>query len=386
MNILMVHPHDLFHKSEPWTIRIESIAREFAEKNHNVRLCYSPLSANSAHYPDRIGSIELTPLSRSPSPMAFIGNLTELIGLCRWADLVHFQKCHHYTSIPAVLAGYISGKPLHYDWDDWEEKIYYESCGKSVKTTLVGFSYRIFERVLPLLVDSVSCASSYLKELAKGFGVDHEYVFDSPVGADLVKFRPGLNGNEIRKKYGIGGDLVLYVGQLHGAQYADLFLHAAYLVLKVMPDVRFMIVGEGFLEHELKKRMGSLGIEKNVVFTGSVSHDEVPYYMAAASICVASFKDTEVTRCKSPLKIVEYLASGKPIVSSDIREARRMVEGAGVLVRPDDSHSLADGMMKLLKDKDLREDLGRFAREKAEKEYNWPRTASSLITAYEKIT
>ncbi len=382
----MIHPHDLFDKAEPWTIRIKSIALEFAKRAHGVRLCYFPLIINERHYPHNIDSVELIPFSRIPAPKAFIENTVKLVRLCRWADIVHFQKCHHYASIPTVIAAYIAGKPLHYDWDDWEEKIWYESCGKGLHSKFIGISFKVLERYLPVLASSVSCASAYLKNLTHRFGVRKEYIFDSPVGADLERFRPGLKGDQVREKYNIKGDLVLYIGQLHGAQYVDLFIKAANVVLHKRPDVRFMIVGEGFLEHKLKELTYDLGIGDKIIFAGAVSHDEIPYYIASANICVAPFKDTEVTRCKSPLKIVEYLASGKAIVASNVGEVRRMVGGIGILVEPDNYHALAEGISKLLKERDLVDNLGRFARKRAENKYNWSETASSLLMAYKKIT
>jgi len=281
---------------------------------------------------------------------------------------------------------YITGKHFHYDWDDWEEKIWYESVGKNFYSKFIGVSYKVLERALPILADTTSCASSYLKYLANNFGAKEENVFDSPVGADIDEFRPGLDGSRVKEKYGISGELVLYVGQLHGAQYADLFINAANLVLKTMPDVRFMIVGEGFLEHKLRRLTHELMIENKVIFTGSISHDEVPYYIAAASVCVASFRDTEVTRCKSPLKIAEYLASGKPIVASNVGEVKKMVGKGGILVEQNNYHALAEGILKLLKDNTLRSNLGRFGRERAEDVYNWPKTASSILMAYETNT
>ena len=103
MNILMIHPHDLFDKSEPWTIRIKSIAKEFTKKTHKVRLCYFPLVINETHARKRIDSVELIPLDRTPSPGAFFRNIKNLVELCKWADVVHFQKCHHYAAVPTVM-------------------------------------------------------------------------------------------------------------------------------------------------------------------------------------------------------------------------------------------------------------------------------------------
>lgn len=385
MNILMIHPHDLFHSSEPWTIRIKSIAREFKNSSHRVKLCYFPLEISGENCPKIDDSIEIIPLERTPCPRAFVINTIKLIGLCKWADIVHFQKCHHHSSIPTVLASFLTKKSLHYDWDDWEEKIWYESCGSGIHSRFIGFSFRVLERWLPVLADSVSCASNRLKELTCEFGVKKDYVFDAPVGADLHKFRPDLDGSKIRKRYNIQGNLVLYIGQLHGAQYVDLFIKAANIVLRKRTDTKFLIVGEGFLKNNLITLVQELGLEDEVIFAGSVPHEEIPYHVAAASVCVAPFRDTEVTRCKSPLKIVEYLASGKAIVASNVGEVRKMVGGAGILVEPGNFPALADGILRFLNDKALRANLGRFARGRAEEIYNWHHTAHSLLSAYQKI-
>jgi len=387
MNILMVHPHDIFNQDEPWTIRVKNIARDFTRSSHRVKLCYFPLTIGEQCYDSKtIDSVECISLDRTPSPAAFVRNTSKLIRISRWADVVHFQKCHHYASIPTVIASYITGKPLHYDWDDWEEKIWYESCGEGLHSRFIGFSFKALERWLPLLADSVSCASTHLKELTQEFGVNKDYIFDSPVGADLDKFKPDLDGRCIKEKYNIKGDLVLYLGQLHGAQYVDLFIKAANRVLHEKPDAKFMIVGDGYLVEGLKKMVYDYGLTDKVIFTGTVPREEVPYYISSASICVASFRETEVTKCKSPLKIVEYMASGKPVIASSVGEVRRMVGGAGILVDAGDDLQLAEKILLLLNDKALRDRLGKFARTRAEKRYSWSHTSESILSAYKKIS
>ncbi|MBU0759778.1 MAG: glycosyltransferase, partial [Candidatus Omnitrophica bacterium] len=96
----------------------------------------------------------------------------------------------------------------------------------------------------------------------------------------------------------------------------------------------------------------------------------------------AAFNETEVTICKSPLKIVEYLASGKAIVASNVGEVRKMVGGVGMLVEPSDHHALSEGIIKLLDDKGLREILRHRARRRAEEKYNWTWTAENVMKAY----
>lgn len=180
MNILMVHPHDLFDKSEPWTVRVLSLAREFSKKGHAVKLCYFPALLNHKYSQVTVDMVDCIPLDRAPTLFSFIKNTRSITSLGKWADIIHFQKCHYYAALPAVIAAYIDKKSLHYDWDDWEEKIWYESCGRSIHSRFIGFSFKLLERLLPLLSDSVSCASNHLKELTKKFGVKEESILMRP--------------------------------------------------------------------------------------------------------------------------------------------------------------------------------------------------------------
>jgi len=383
MRILLVHPHDIYSSAEPWTRRIVSFANEFVKQGHEVKLAYFALSNNNNT--KRVSNgYEAIALSRVTSTVVFLKNIFKLQKLAKWADIVHFQKCQYYAAIPAVIAAYIRNKPLHYDWDDWEEMIWYESCGRSLHARFIGFHFKIIERVLPVLADSVSVASQELNNLTLRFGVKENNICTVPVGADLEEFNPGIDGRLIKKRYAIKNPLVLYVGQLCGAQHIDLFIQAAKIVLDKYPQVIFMIVGEGFMEKSLKDLTKQLNIDDKIIFTGSFSHEEIPLYIAAADICVAPFKETRVTVCKSPLKIVEYLACGKPIVASNVGEVRRMIEDAGILVEAGKAGPLADNILSLLLDVRLRDELGKKARKRAEDTYNWKASSTTLLNAYKK--
>ena len=384
MRIFMVHPHDIYSSDEPWTRRIKALAKQLINSGNEVKLAYFPLSGER----ERTGCLdtyETVALSRWITPASFIKNIFCLRKIVSWADVVHLQKCQHYCSVPVILAAYIMDKPLHYDWDDWEEMIWYESCGTGLHSRFVGLSFRMLERLIPFLSDTVSVSSRCLRDLALRYGVKEKDIYFAPVGADLEEFKPDIDASAVRRKYNINKPLVLYVGQLHGAQYIELFLKAAKIVLSKNSEITFMIVGKGFREKELKDLSCKLGIASRVIFTGAVSHYEIPLYISAADICVAAFKDTKVTRCKSPLKIVEYMACGKAIVASNVGEVRRMLGGVGMLVEPDSAFSLADGILMVINNNDLRENLGRFARIRAEEKYNWSDTANNLLMAYRKI-
>jgi len=145
-----------------------------------------------------------------------------------------------------------------------------------------------------------------------------------------------------------------------------------------------MIVGGGYQETSLKQLAKGLEVGSHLVFAGAISHDIVPQYVAAADVCVACFEDNDVTRCKSPLKIVEYLACGKAVVASRVGEVENMIADVGVLVEPGSVESLARGICQLIDDKVVREQLGFRARQRAQAVYNWGITARNLLVAYGK--
>jgi glycosyltransferase involved in cell wall biosynthesis len=283
----------------------------------------------------------------------------------------------------------LTGKPLHYDWDDWEEKIFLASIRKrSITTVLTGISFCLMERCLPFLADSVSVSSETLRKLALQRGANEKNVFLAPVGADLQQFRPDSPPGEVRKKHDLNNALlVLYHGQLHSCQYAALFLKAIRHISKIQDcnHLRFMILGSGSELRSLKMFAQELGIGEKVIFTDFIPHADIPQYIASADICVAPFYDNEVTRCKSPLKIVEYMASGKPIVASDVGEVRNMLGGAGLLVESGKPEALAEGILELICNKKLRNTMAAAARQRAETKYNWERSTENLEKAYKTI-
>jgi glycosyltransferase involved in cell wall biosynthesis len=387
MKILMIHPHDLYSATEPWTIRIVRLAEQLASKGHQVKIAYFPMAKCGKSF---FGPVEAIPLERTISAATLMRNTQALCALSRQADIVHFQKSHFYAAIPAVLAAYWCGKPLHYDWDDWEEKIFYASLYKKTLSAFVtGFSFWMLERCLPFLADSVSVASEKLKRLVMLRGVDGGKVAMVPVGADVARFHvDAKEAQAVRKKYNINDELlILYQGQLHSCQYVKLFLRAAKTIFE-NPSARrmkFMVLGDGSELNRLKMFSETLMMGEAVIFVGSVPHADVPMYIAAADICVAPFEDNEITRCKSPLKIVEYLASGKAIVASDVGEVRNMLEDAGVIVPPGNADRIAEEIMKLAGNDARREAMAVAARRRVEIKYNWRSSAEALEKAYEAL-
>lgn len=386
MNILMVHPHDIYSNSEPWTVRIVYIAKEFIKYGHNVRLVYFPLDWNGQKPSEVSDGITAIPLSRRHGPRVLTANILRLYKLAGWADVIHLQKCFHHAAVPALMAALLRSKPLHYDWDDWEVKIYELSTQPSILRNFIKLFLNTLESIIPKVADSVSTVSRRLKVECERLGVDKQKIFDAHVGADIDRFNPCISGKPIREKFNITNPIVLYLGQLHGGQYAEIFIEtAAKIIQEYRKDLSFMIVGDGYRAQELKKISRGMNLDGKIIFAGAVSHALVPEYIAAADVCVACFEENEATLCKSPLKIVEYMASGKAIVATRVGEVPQMLGEAGILTPTEDINAMAAGIVELLENESLRKSKEILARKRAEEEYNWAVTAKNILKAYKQI-
>jgi glycosyltransferase involved in cell wall biosynthesis len=181
-------------------------------------------------------------------------------------------------------------------------------------------------------------------------------------GAPLDEFAPvaPAAARALRQQLGIpdGALVVGAVGRLNAQKGHRYLLDAAPPVLARHPEARFLIVGDGDLELPLRQQARELGIHERVVFAGHRS--DIPAVLGAIDVlCISS------TYEGTPLTLFEAMAAGKPIVSTAVDGCREVLEEGrtGLLVPPREGRSLADGLLRVLDDRELRDSLGREARE-----------------------
>lgn len=180
-------------------------------------------------------------------------------------------------------------------------------------------------------------------------------------GVDLEAFG-SVDGEPVRQRYQLGKARVVgFAGSLKAWHGVDLLLRAA---ARLDADVRVLIVGDGPESGKLVALADELGIADRVVFTGAVPHHTIPQHLAAMTVAVAPYR-RQADFYFSPLKIVEYLAAGLPVVASEQGELAPLIGKAGLMVRPDDAVELADALGTVLADPALRRAMHFAARRHA---------------------
>jgi glycosyltransferase involved in cell wall biosynthesis len=163
-----------------------------------------------------------------------------------------------------------------------------------------------------------------------------------------------------------GRPVVLYTGTFEAYQGLPLLIEGAGCVVQQKPEVLFLIVG-GLPDQvrEVKDQASRLGLDSNIMFTGNLSPNIAKSYIRQADVLVSP----RVKGSNTPLKIYEYLASGKPIVATrHPTHTQILTEREAVLVECN-AESMAQGILKVLNDAQLSQSIGQNARKLYEMRY-----------------
>ncbi|MBN1130455.1 MAG: glycosyltransferase family 4 protein [Chitinispirillaceae bacterium] len=280
-------------------------------------------------------------------------------------------------------------RPVVLDTDDWEGVGGFATLkqgGNAFAKAVITY----FEEWVPTRCAAVVSVSRLLSDRIRRSGVAESNIFYVPNGADLVKFNPGIDGEPVRTQLGVSGKTVIgYLGTFKpGGANWQFMLDAFHAVCLAKQSVALVIIGFGEQLDNAREYAQRLGIDSRVLFTGQISHDEVPRYLSAADILIfpysSEYPDTYLNAGRSSLKLYEYMALGKPVVASDIGELHESLkEGGGVLVLGNSPLEFGRKICELIDDKETMRRFGAESRRRAENRYNYESLAKEFAKAVE---
>lgn len=205
-----------------------------------------------------------------------------------------------------------------------------------------------------------------------------------PIGADLDIF--SIGNSSIRQKYGVKDEefLFLYAGTLHPLRNIEVLVDSLKNVAKKYP-VKLMLVGDHGTER-LQKHAAAIGIQDKVICVGSVPYTEVPSYMQCCDTFISYVPITPEFTIQPPLKTVEALACGLPVIATDTLGNRRFITcRENGLLSKDDAASIQAAMIEIIKNESLREKLKKNARPSVS-QYSWNKIVKeNLLPLYERL-
>lgn len=184
-----------------------------------------------------------------------------------------------------------------------------------------------------------------------------------PNGVDSNLFR---NYGDTKSELKLNGFIVGYVGVLR--EWVD-FEPVFRALSKLNREVSLIIVGkEGYFNQNIALAQ-EYGVLERVKFTGAIPYSKVPKYISAMDVCLIPFKSNAISNGALPLKLFEYMACEKPVISTEIPGVRKSV---GNLVLYASSAQEYENMIKVLYENEgLRKEMGMKGRKLVEKTYDW---------------
>lgn len=321
-------------------------------------------------------------------------SVAKLIDVGNDFDIVHIQ-CP-YTSMSCKTIDKI-GSPvvitMHGTWEGERNALKNENIIRLKKGDLAFYLtwpfLEKYERLMLLKSKAVIAVSTHSMGEILSYGLPEDTLRNKlnviPNGVDTQLFKPSKSAKQtLRARYGLDKDdlVVLSVGRLVARKgFRDLLL-AFRLVTRKIKDVKLILVGDGPLERTLRKMATSLRISDRVIFAKEVTIDELRMHYAGAELFVlpSYYEGQGIT-------YLEAMASGVPIVATNISAIPETVHHNenGLLVKLGNPEELADAIIELLEDDNLREGMGRKGRKMALKKYDWSLIGKRIESVYESL-
>jgi glycosyltransferase involved in cell wall biosynthesis len=336
---------------------------------------------------------------RYPAPhqaRTFLGYLLEysysfvalyLMSLFVWAnkgfDIIHAANPPDSTVFIALFYK-LFGKRFVFDHHDLAPEMYLvrsnHKGNRLVHQTLSWMekmSFRFADHVIPT-------NQSYKKIAMQRGHVPAERITIVRNGPALDRVKLVEPDPELKKK---GAVILGYIGVMGPQDGLDYLLRALQQLMTVLErrDFYCVIIGMGSAVPDLKILSRQLGLDQHVWFTGFIPDADVQRYLSTVDICLDPDPSNIFNDRCTMIKIMEYMALGKPIVAFDLPEHRVSAGEAAVYAQSNDELDFARQILALMDDPLRREKMGRIGRERIEKELAWPYQAECLLNAYKSI-
>ncbi len=275
-------------------------------------------------------------------------------------DILHIHSHLYFSSNLAALFGRRHEIPVvvtnhglvSQTAPRWIQRLYNPTVGK--------FTFETADRIL--------CYTETDKQRLEKRGIDTE-VSVVPNGIDCSWFTPSADEPD---------DRLLFVGRLKEGKGPQYLLEAFGELANDYPAYSVELVGDGPLRDDLEGQAEALGIADQVTFRGEVPNDELPALYADSRAFVLPSRSEGL-----PRTVLEAMACGRPVVTSDLPQLRPLVEDVGYTFETGSVEGLADALETVLDaDDDRLAAYGTRARKRVETSYSWQDTVEQTVTEY----
>ena len=345
------------------SVHVQKWIKYFADRNHEVHLA-------TFNEPEQIEGVKVRKLRYSskfayPFRIAAVKSAVKEID----PDILHAHYVSHY-GVYGALTGF---KPFVVT--AWGSDVLIEASS-IIKQPLVRYALK--------RADLITCDAGHMQKAMIRLGADSDKINLVGFGIDTGKFSPGQKSETLRAKLEIyNSPVVISLRTLEPLYDVESLIRSVPLVLKEIPETKFLIAGKGSEERRLKKLAASLGVSESVKFMGFIPNDELPEYLTTSDVYVST------SPCDAGIaaSTAEAMACGLPVIVTDVAENKKWVEDGvnGFLIPVKDPKSLAEKTVYLLKNEDINKNFGKCNRKIIVERNNYYKEMEKMEYLYKKL-
>ena len=331
-----------------------------------------------------------TPADGSLSRLPYVGELGLMGRLARRlrevARLENARVIHAHSSVlnglPALRVARRLGVPLVY-----ESRAFWEDAAVDHGTTReASVRYRItraLETFLFKRADRVVVIAHAMRAEVVRRGVDANRIAVVGNGVDTDRFRPVPRHRGLVDRLGLDGGFVLgFIGSFYHYEGLRFLMEAFPALKRRLPEARLLLVGGGAEEARLRSMAETAG--DGVIFAGQVPYDQIHDYYSVIDVFVCPRRRMRLTELVTPLKPLEAMAMGCPVLASDVGGLAELIQpdSTGILFPAESADALVEAATRLGRSPQMRERLGREARTRMVAERGWRHVVSGYLPVY----
>jgi glycosyltransferase involved in cell wall biosynthesis len=296
-------------------------------------------------------------------------------------DVIHAHNPPD-TLVLVTAAHKLLGRKVVFDHHDLSPELYLSRYPTNTEG-IVTRGLRLLEKLSVKCADVVIATNeSYRAIDIERNGAAPDRVFIVRNGPDARRVRLTAPDQRLRS---LNKKILVYVGAMNPQDGLDYLLTAiAHLVRDLKrTDFHCVLIGSGDSLDELRAQATALGIDEHVEFTGFIPDEDLVRYLSTADICLDPNPSSPLNDVSTWIKVMEYMALAKPVVSFDLKETRVSAAHAAVYVPPNDENAFATAIASLMDDPARCVEMGQCGVARVQTELGWHITSRNLIRAYE---
>jgi len=243
------------------------------------------------------------------------------------------------------------------------------------------------EKFVTSNVSKVLCSARPLIDYTIEMGAKEKNVEYFPLGFDPQTFKPMAKDQHLAHKLGISDNdkVILFVGTIYEFSGLENIIQNFETIKSKVKEIKFLIIGGGPNFEKIKSLVNKKKLKSDVILTNFKPQHEIPKFISLADVCINSFEINKITDRIIPIKIIEYLACGKPVLSTPLKGTIDLLpkEDFGIIYSPYDS--FVENLSELLTNTEKLEELGNKGLDYVIKNHDWNILAESLLKKFENL-